>query len=200
MGSLPPTFNLGESVCPFSEKWSTSLTRVVRLLRGQLFLWIDCGVSLDCPSLSTPTRRLAPVASHRQRASSARPASAPTTFITRRRYRLAHSHPPALTPHLPESPFPFCFILFVFMVRLRPCPALPEAFARTPRARSVPPVSRARHGGTVCGASRMLREESWCSVFFFMHLVATSCWCCTTLLGLRTVAHARSHWCRLWLS
>lgn len=176
------------------EKWMTLLTRVPTFICGSLCLWIDCGVSLDCPSLSTPTRRLARVALHCCRVSSAIPSSAPATFITRRRYRLARFPSTcASPPRLPESPFPFCFTLLVIMVRLWPFPAQPEALAGTSRARSVPPVSRARHGGTACVAGRLLREEPWCSVFFpcilWRRRVCSllPCWACALLL-----THART--------
>lgn len=79
------------------------------------------------------------------------------------------------------------------MVRLWPFPAQPEALAGTSRARSVPPVSRARHGGTACVAGRLLREEPWCSVFFpcilWRRRVCSllPCWACALLL-----THART--------
>lgn len=86
------------------EKWMTSLTRVPTFICGSLCLWIDCGVSLDCPSLSTPTRRLARVALHWCRVSSAIPSSAPATFITRRRYRLARFPSTCASPPASSSP------------------------------------------------------------------------------------------------
>lgn len=103
------------------------------------------------------------------------------------------SHPPALPPPPPQVLLPFLFYPARHYGAFVALPGAARSACRdVPRAVRAARLARAPRRHCVC-RGQVAARRALVLCFFSMHFVASSCLFSTTLLGLRSVADARSH-------